>query len=41
MLFNAEDNFPEHIERFPVYSLVLTVITTGIGYALFRRKDIK
>lgn len=41
MLFNQGDNFPDHIERFPVYSLVLTAITTGIGYVLFRRKDIK
>lgn len=41
MQFNAEENFPEHIGRFPVYSLLLTVITTGIGYVLFRRKDIK
>lgn len=41
MQFNAGDNFPDHIERFPVYSLLLTAITTGIGYVLFRRKDIK
>lgn len=41
MQFNAGDNFPDHIERFPVCSLLLTVITTGIGYELFRRKDIK
>ena len=41
MQFVEEDNFPDHIERFPVYSLLLTAITTGIGYVLFRRKDIK
>ena len=41
MQFNTGDNFPDHIRRFPVYSILLTAITTGIGYALFRRKDIK
>ena len=41
MQFNAGDNFPEHMGRFPVYSLVLAVLMTGIGYSLFRRKDIR
>lgn len=41
MQFNVEGGFPEHIGRFPAYSLALTVITTGIGYALFKKKDIK
>lgn len=41
MQFNAGDNFPENVGRFPAYSLVLTGLTTGIGYVLFRRKNIK
>lgn len=41
MQFNAGDNFPDNIERFPAYSLVLTGLTTGIGYVLFRKKDVK
>lgn len=41
MQFNVGDDFPENIVRFPVYSLVLTLLTTGVGYALFRRKDIR
>lgn len=41
MLFNSEEDFPAHYERFPMYSLLLTAITTSIGYLLFLRKDIK
>ncbi|MBR4896659.1 MAG: ABC transporter permease subunit [Clostridia bacterium] len=41
MQFNAEENTPDHIERFPAYSLLLTAVTTGIGTMLFRRKDLK
>ena len=41
MQFNAEEDVPDHFRRFPVYSLLFTAITTGIGYVLFRRKDIK
>ena len=41
MQFGVGDNFPEHIGRFPAYSLVLAVLMTGIGYVLFRRKDIR
>ncbi|MGM9941224.1 MAG: hypothetical protein ACI32N_04450 [Bulleidia sp.] len=32
---------PEHMNRFPVYSVVLTVMTTGIGMELFRHKNIR
>lgn len=31
----------EHAGRWPLYSLLLIVIVTGIGYLLFKRKDIK
>lgn len=41
MQFIVGDNFPEHIGRFPAYSLVLAVLMMGIGCALFRRKDIR
>jgi hypothetical protein len=36
----AEQN-PENPERLPLYSLLITVVTTACGIFFFRRKDLK
>lgn len=41
MQLGYDDELPNHTAYFPIYSLVLIVVTTASGILIFRKKDLK